>query len=204
MTFTKEIACPRCDNRFRPRSIAQPCAPAALPCWCVTISRKQPPRSPEPPFETRAPTLWRYREVLPLNDDANRVSLGEGFTPLLEAKTLARELGLRRLWIKDEAQNPTGSFKDRGLSMAISTAKELGVTKTAIPSAGNAGGSLSAYAARAGIEAYVFMPKDTPLANQIETRQYGARLTLVDGSSTTAAGLSPKEKQPKAGLMFRP
>ena len=100
---------------------------------------------------------------------------------MLEAKTLARELGLRRLWIKDEAQNPTGSFKDRGLSMAISMAKELGVTKTAIPSAGNAGGSLSAYAARAGIEAYVFMPKDTPLANQIETRQYGARLTLVDG-----------------------
>jgi threonine synthase len=100
---------------------------------------------------------------------------------MLEANALARELGLSRLWIKDEAQNPTGSFKDRGLSLAISRAKELGVKKTAIPSAGNAGGSLSAYAARAGIEAYVFMPKDTPAANQVEARQYGAHLTLVDG-----------------------
>ena len=94
---------------------------------------------------------------------------------------MARELGLEQLWIKDEAQNPTGSFKDRGLSLAVSRAKELGVKKMAIPSAGNAGGSLAAYAARAGIEAYVFMPKDTPAANQIEARQYGAQVTLVDG-----------------------
>jgi threonine synthase len=116
-----------------------------------------------------------------VQQDANIVSLGEGFTPLLEARRLAREYGLQRLWIKDEAQNPTGSFKDRGLCLAVSRAKELGVRKIAIPSAGNAGGSLSAYAARAGIEAYVFMPKDTPSANQIEAQQYGARLTLVDG-----------------------
>jgi len=129
----------------------------------------------------RVPTLWRYREFLPLQDDVNRISLGEGFTPLIEAKTLARELGLKRLWIKDEAQNPTGSFKDRGLSVAASRAKELGVKKVAIPSAGNAGGSLAAYAARAGIEAYVFMPRDTPAANQVEARQYGAHVTLVDG-----------------------
>jgi threonine synthase len=129
----------------------------------------------------RVPTLWRYREILPLQDDAYLISLGEGFTPLIESKTLGREFGLERLWIKDEAQNPTGSFKDRGLSLAVSRAKELGVKKVAIPSAGNAGGSLSAYAARAGIEAHVFMPKDTPAANQIEARQYGARLTLVDG-----------------------
>ena len=126
-------------------------------------------------------TLWRYRELLPLQNDANLVSLGEGFTPLLEAKALGRDLDLARLWIKDEAQNPTGSFKDRGLSMAISLAKEHGVKKVAIPSAGNAGGSLAAYAGRAGIEAHVFMPRDTPLANQLEVRQYGAKLTLVDG-----------------------
>jgi threonine synthase len=129
----------------------------------------------------RIASLWRYREVLPLQDDANRVSLGEGFTPLLEAKTLAHAVGIERVWIKDEAQNPTGSFKDRGLCLAITMAKELGVKKVAIPSAGNAGGSLSAYAARAGIEAHVFMPRDTPIANQIEARQYGARLTLVEG-----------------------
>ena len=132
-------------------------------------------------LQGRVPTLWRYREILPLQDDAHLISLGEGFTPLIEAKTLGREFGLERLWIKDEAQNPTGSFKDRGLSLAVSRAKELGVKKVAIPSAGNAGGSLSAYAARAGIEAHVFMPKDTPAANQIEARQYGAQLTLVDG-----------------------
>jgi threonine synthase len=132
-------------------------------------------------LQGRVPTLWRYREILPLQSDDNLISLGEGFTPLLEAKASARRLGLQRLWIKDEAQNPTGSFKDRGLSLAVSRAKELGVKKVAIPSAGNAGGSLSAYAARAGIDAYVFMPKDTPAANQIEVRQYGAQLTLVDG-----------------------
>jgi threonine synthase len=132
-------------------------------------------------FKGRGPTLWRYRELLPLQDDENLVSLGEGFTPLLKAKALGREVGVKRLWIKDDAQNPTGSFKDRGITLAISRAKELGVKKVAIPSAGNAGGSLSAYAARAGIEAHVFMPKDTPSANQIETRQYGAHLTLVDG-----------------------
>ena len=129
----------------------------------------------------RVSSLWRYRELLPLQDDGNLVSLGEGFTPLIEAKTSAHEFGLRRLWIKDEAQNPTGSFKDRGLSVAVSRAKELGIKKVAIPSAGNAGGSLAAYAARAGIEAYVFMPKDTPAANQLEARQYGAHVTLVDG-----------------------
>jgi threonine synthase len=132
-------------------------------------------------LQGRVPSLWRYRELLPLQDNANLVTLGEGGTPLLDAKTLGRELGLRQLWIKDEAQNPTGSFKDRGLSVAISRAKELGVKRAAIPSAGNAGGSFAAYAARAGIEAHIFMPRDTPIANQIEVEQYGARLTLVDG-----------------------
>jgi len=142
----------------------------------------------------RAPTLWRYRELLPLQDDANLVSLGEGFTPVLDARTLAQQLGLQRLWIKDEAQNPTGSFKDRGLSLAVSRAKELGVKKLAIPSAGNAGGSLSAYAARAGIEAHVFMPRDTPIANQIEVQQYGARLTLVDGLINDCGRLIAEKK----------
>jgi threonine synthase len=129
----------------------------------------------------RVASLWRYRELLPLQSDTNLVSLGEGYTPLLGAKKLGGELGLRQLWLKDEGQNPTGSFKDRGLSLAISRAKELGVKKAAIPSAGNAGGSFAAYAARAGIEAHVFMPRDTPIANQREAQQYGAKLTLVDG-----------------------
>ncbi|HSE89243.1 MAG TPA: threonine synthase [Candidatus Binatia bacterium] len=180
MTFAKEIVCPRCDNHFALAQLLNLCA-CGSPLLVRYDLKKAATALSKAALQRRVPTLWRYRELLPLQDDANLISLGEGLTPLIEAKTLARELGLQRLWIKDEAQNPTGSFKDRGLSLAVSRAKELGVKKAAIPSAGNAGGSLSAYAARAGIEAHVFMPKDTPVANQIEARQYGARLTLVDG-----------------------
>jgi threonine synthase len=179
-TFAQDIICPRCDNRFTLSKLLNLCvcgSPLLVRYDLKTASAVFTKSSPQ----GRVPTLWRYRELLPLDDDANLISLGEGFTPLIEAKTLAREFGLERLWIKDEAQNPTGSFKDRGLSLAVSRAKELGVKKMAIPSAGNAGGSLAAYAARAGIEAYVFMPKDTPAANQFEARQYGAHITLVDG-----------------------
>ena len=180
MTFAQEIRCPRCDRRFPLTQLLNLC-PCGSPLLVRYDLKKASAALVKSSLQGRLPTLWRYRELLPLQDDANLVSLGEGFTPLLEAKTLARELGLKRLWIKEEAQNPTGSFKDRGLSLAVSRAKELGVKKAAIPSAGNAGGSLSAYAARAGIEAYVFMPTDTPIANQIEAQQYGAKLTLVDG-----------------------
>jgi threonine synthase len=180
MTFAREILCPRCPNRFPLSQLVNLCScgsPLLVRYDLKTASAALAKSS----LRDRAPTLWRYREILPLQDDANLISLGEGFTPLLEAKTLARQVGVQRLLIKDEAQNPTGSFKDRGLSLAVSRAKELGVKKVAIPSAGNAGGSLSAYATRAGIEAHVFMPKDTPAANQIEAQQYGAHLTLVDG-----------------------
>ncbi|HEY6997021.1 MAG TPA: threonine synthase [Candidatus Binatia bacterium] len=180
MTFAKEIVCSRCDNRFRLDQLLNLCSCGA-PLLVRYDLEKASAALTKSSFQSRGANLWRYRELLPVEDDANVVSLGEGFTPLLEAKTLAQELSLRRVWIKDEAQNPTGSFKDRGLCLAVSRAKELAVKKIAIPSAGNAGGSLSAYAARAGIEANVFMPKDTPAANQIEVRQYGARLTLVDG-----------------------
>jgi threonine synthase len=180
MTFAKEIACSRCDNRFRLDQLLNLCSCGA-PLLVRYDLEKASAALTKSSFQSRGANLWRYRELLPVQNQINVVSLGEGFTPLLEAKTLAQELSLRRVWIKDEAQNPTGSFKDRGLCLAVSRAKELGVKKIAIPSAGNAGGSLSAYAARAGIEANVFMPKDTPTANQIEVRQYGARLTLVDG-----------------------
>jgi len=180
MTLAQEIICPRCDHRFPLSRLLNLCT-----CGSPLLVRYDPKKASAnfsiSSLQGRVSSLWRYRELLPLRDDANLVSLGEGFTPLLPAKSLAGKLGLKRLWIKDEAQNPTGSFKDRGLSLAISRAKELGVKKAAIPSAGNAGGSLAAYAARARIEAHVFMPRDTPIANQIEVQQYGARLTLVDG-----------------------
>jgi threonine synthase len=180
MSFAQEIVCPRCRDRFGLSQLLNLC-PCGSPLLVRYDLKKAKTAFGKSSLEGRVASLWRYRELLPLQNDANLISLGEGYTPLLNAKKLGGELGLRQLWIKDEAQNPTGSFKDRGLSLAISRAKELGVTKAAIPSAGNAGGSFAAYAARAGIEAHVFMPRDTPLANQIEAAQYGARLTLVDG-----------------------
>ncbi len=132
----------------------------------------------------RPADLWRYREVLPVERDENIVSLGEGWTPLLNATRLAGELGLKRLYIKDESLNPTQSFKARGMAAAVSMAKELGARSLAVPSAGNAAGALAAYAARAGLEAHIFMPRDTPRANVVECEQTGAHVTLMNGLIT--------------------
>lgn len=129
----------------------------------------------------RPPTLWRYSEVLPVRDPACRISLGEGFTPLLESARLASALDVGRLWIKDEGQNPTGSFKDRGLCMAVSRALELGATALAIPSAGNAASATAAYGAAAGLPVHVVVPADTPLPILAEIRALGAHLELLDG-----------------------
>jgi len=132
----------------------------------------------------RRADLWRYREVLPVEGDGNIVSLGEGWTPLFNTGRLGRKVGLRQLYIKDESQNPTQSFKARGMATAVSMAKELGVKKLAVPSAGNAAGALAAYAARAELECFIFMPKDTPRANIVECEQTGAHVTLLDGLIT--------------------
>ena len=133
---------------------------------------------------TRRPDLWRYREVLPVENDNNIVSFGEGWTPLLRATKLGKKVGIYELYIKDESQNPTQSFKARGMAAAVSMAKELGVKKLAVPSAGNAAGALAAYAARAGLQAFIFMPRDTPRANVVECQQTGAHVTLMDGLIT--------------------
>jgi threonine synthase len=135
-------------------------------------------------LKTRVASLWRYREVLPVVDVGNIVTLGEGWTPLVHAHRLGGSLRMRELYIKDESVNPTGAFKARGLCLAISMAKELGVKKVAIPSAGNAAGAMAAYAARAGMEAHIFMPRDTPAANRIECVEMGAHVTLLDGLIT--------------------
>ena len=146
-------------------------------------------------LKKRVSSLWRYREVLPVVNDENIVTLGEGWTPLIHAKRLGEQLGLPELFIKDESPNPTGSFKARGLGVAISMAKELGVRKVAIPTAGNAGGAMAAYAAAAGMEAYVFMPRDTPAANRIECEQLGARVTLIDGLITDCGAEVARRKE---------
>jgi len=135
-------------------------------------------------LSTRGKSLWRYREVLPVKDDSAIVTLGEGGTPLLPASRLGARLGLRALFIKDEAQNPTNSFKARGMAPAVSMAKQFGLKKLAVPSAGNAASALAAYAARGGLEAHIFMPSDTPRANVIECEQMGAHVTLIKGMIT--------------------
>src|SRR5277367_3945228 len=142
----------------------------------------------------RAPTMWRYDAVLPAADP---VSHGEGFTPMLPSREYPN------VFIKDEGLNPTGSFKARGLSAAVTMAKHFGLKKLAIPSAGNAAGALAAYAAAAGLEAHIFMPKDVPMANRIECDYYGAQITLVDGlvsdCARKVAELKVSEVWEKAG-----
>jgi len=135
-------------------------------------------------FSSRPPSLWRYRELLPLPKDQEPITLGEGMTPLLPCPRLGKELGLERLLVKDESQLPTGSFKSRGMTVAVSMARHFGLKRLAIPTAGNAGGALAAYAARAGMEVFVFMPEDTPTINQMEAHLCGARVYLVNGLIT--------------------
>jgi threonine synthase len=125
--------------------------------------------------------VWRRREILPLPFDVCPVTLGEGDTPLLDCPSLARTCGVAKLYVKDESLNPTGSFKARGMSVAVSMARHLGATRLAVPSAGNAGGALAAYCAAAGLDAHVFMPRDVPAANRLECELAGALVTLVDG-----------------------
>jgi threonine synthase len=144
----------------------------------------------------REATLWRYREVLPVEDPENVVTLGEGWTPLFRTSRLAATLAVNiDLYIKDEGQNPTQSFKARGMTAAISMAKELGVRKLAVPSAGNAAGALAAYAAKAGMQTFIFMPADTPRANIVECKQTGANVTLVDGLITDCGKIVADRKE---------
>jgi threonine synthase len=132
----------------------------------------------------RFPSLWRYRELLPLPSDVQPVSLGEGMTPVLDCPRLGAAMGLACLAIKDESQLPGGSFKSRGMATAVSMAQRFGLKRLAIPTAGNAGGALALYGARAGMEVFVFMPDDTPQINQMEAHLCGAHVFLVNGLIT--------------------
>ena len=139
--------------------------------------------------------MWRYAELLPVIDSDHIVSLNESMTPLLPAQRLAASLGLEALWVKDESRLPTGSFKARGLAMAVSKAKELGLTKLAIPSAGNAATALASYAAQAGMEAHIFMPQDVPPFNRNTCQLAGANVTLIDGLITDAGKIVAERKE---------
>ena len=187
------LYCSACGKAYEPRKLYNLCECGKplmvaydLEAAARTLSRES--------LAGREPSLWRYREVLPLDDERNKLTLGEGMTPLLKAERLGAQLGLSNLFIKDEGVNPTGSFKARGMAVAISMAKELGVEKLAVPSAGNAAGALAAYAAKAGLPAFIFMPLDTPRANIIECQQTGANVTLIDGLITDCGKIIAERK----------
>ncbi|MGI8918463.1 MAG: pyridoxal-phosphate dependent enzyme, partial [Pyrinomonadaceae bacterium] len=154
------LECAACGLRHEAQRLLNLCRECSKPLL-VRYDLEQAGRSlKKESLSGRRPDLWRYREVLPVENETNIVSLGEGWTPLLPAERLGRKLGLNALFIKDESQNPTQSFKARGMTAAVSMAKELGAEKLAVPSAGNAAGALAAYAARAGLECFIFMPRD--------------------------------------------
>ncbi len=181
MAFVSHLECAQCGKTFPARQPWNLCTACHKPLW-VRYDLERIKKC----FNTRTllgrtPTMWRYLEMLPVEDPANIVSLTETITPILTAPRLAAEFGLAKLFIKDESRLPTGSFKARGMAMAVTMAKEFGLTKLAAPTAGNAGGALAAYAARAGMEAWVFMPEDTPIINQKECALLGARAFRVNG-----------------------
>jgi threonine synthase len=174
------LDCTLCERRYQPGRVYTTCecgAPLSARYDLTRAARDMRPGH----LALREPTMWRYSEVLPLPDAEDRVSLGEGFTPLLPAPRLGERLGVPRLLIKEEGGNPTGSFKARGLAMAVSMARKLGATDVCLPSAGNAGSALAAYAARAGLKAHVFLPRDIARLFVMETEAYGAEVVLVDG-----------------------
>ena len=144
----------------------------------------------------REPTMWRYRELMPIFDGEQPITLGEGFTPLFQARRLGATVGLEQLYVKDESLNPTNSFKARGQSAAVTRAKYLGASTLSVPSAGNAGNALAAYAARAGLEAKIFLPKDVKAPFERECRLYGAEVTLVDGLITDAGRVAAERGGP--------
>lgn len=193
--FVTHLECGNCGRTAEPNVIQGLCPECSRPLLARYDLARASRTLTRGALASRPNTLWRYREVLPVLDDANIVSLGEGMTPLLRTDRLAGRLPLRlRLFIKDESTNPTQSFKARGMTAAVSMAKELGVRKTAAPSAGNAAGALAAYASRAGLEAHLFMPSDTPVANIVECRQTGAHVTLVDGLITDCGKIVAERK----------
>ena len=180
MNCLEHLLCPKCRSTYdpgEPNGLCR-CGSPLLANYDMGQARRECRREA---LDGRPPTMWRYAEMLPVRDPSNRITLGEGFTPLIRAERLGTYLGLKQLYIKEESGNPTGSFKARGLSAAVSVARELGIRKLAIPSAGNAAGAMAAYAAHAGLEAHIFMPGDTPEANIREAEVFGAHVTLVPG-----------------------
>lgn len=189
------LECAACQLRHEARGLLNLCRECGKPLLVRYDLKRAGSTLTKESLVGRRADLWRYREVLPVENEENIVSLGEGWTPLQRARSLGKKIGFDELYIKDESQNPTQSFKARGMSAAVSMAKELGAKKLAVPSAGNAAGALAAYAARAGLECFIFMPKDTPRANVVECEQTGAHVTLMDGLITDCGAEVARRKE---------
>jgi len=189
-SYLTHLECSGCGKQYSHHEVHTFCPDCQSPLLARYDLKKARLKVDRDEVTRRKKGMWRWRELLPVLDPENEIFLGEGDTPLLSLPRLEKELGLSNLYVKDESSNPTGTFKARGLGAAISKAKELGVEKVIIPTAGNAGGAMAAYAARAGIKAHIFMPKDTPFANIEESRMAGAEVVLVDGLISDAAGMA--------------
>ncbi|MEE9441532.1 MAG: threonine synthase [candidate division Zixibacteria bacterium] len=177
----KYLQCPKCQSQFELNTIMNLCpcgGPLLVEYDCDKAAKLLKPSM----LTERNPDMWRFQEMLPVQDSLNCINLGEGGTPLIPALNIGRELGLDGLYLKDETVNPTGSFKARGLGMAVSRAKELGIDKVIIPTAGNAGSALAAYSAKAGIKCKIIMPMDVPAPFLVDAVYHGAEIEQVEGS----------------------
>lgn len=184
MTYLSHLECALCGKEYNTDEVQTLCPECQRPLlarYDLETAKKEWKRDS---LKGREANMWRYREMLSVRDEKNAIKLGEGYTPILHASRLGETLGMQNLFIKDEGLNPTGSFKARGLCMAVSRALELGVTEVVIPSAGNAAGAMAAYAAKAGMRAHVFMPTDVPYPFRQECEALGAEVTLVEGLIT--------------------
>jgi threonine synthase len=178
-SYLSHISCTKCAATYDAGELLNVCR--ASGCGGSLFAEYDLASLPRKDAGGRDRTIWRWHELMPARSREEIVTLGEGGTPLLHARRLGARLGMGDVWIKEEAGNPTGSFKARGLGAAVTMAKALGVKAIALPTAGNAGGAAAAYAARAGLACHVFMPRDTPKVFRLECEAYGAHVTLVDG-----------------------
>lgn len=195
MSYFTHLECSRCAQIHDPNLPQNLCTQCGKPLFARYALDRIAQAWDKSSLSAREASMWRYAELLPVVDSRHIVSLNESITPLLSTQRLAASLGLEALWVKDESRLPTGSFKARGLAMAVSKAKELGLLKLAIPSAGNAATALSSYAAQAGMEAHIFMPQDAPPFNRNTCKLAGANVTLIDGLITDAGKIVAERKE---------
>jgi len=184
MNFVKYLQCAGCNARVEDDRLWNVCTVCGKPLVAIYDLKKVRKKITRDVIKSRSPDLWRYHELLPLEDPDGVRSLGEGYTPLVHAARLGEKLGFPTLYIKDESQNPTGSFKARGMAVAVARARELDVREIVLPSAGNAASALSAYSALHGISAYVYLPHDISKTYIIECISMGAHVELVPGLIT--------------------